>query len=412
VRLSNVDKKSVEGEAPVQLCNYTDVYYNDYITRSIDFMSATATTEQVARFSLCKGDVLITKDSESWSDIAVPAVVTEDLEDVLCGYHLAQVRPGPSVDGRFLARAFASEGIRDQFFVAATGITRYGLSAEDIASAWFPIPPLEEQTVIVDFLNRETQKIDALIAQKHQLMDLLQEKRTAIITRAVTKGLDSPVRMEDSGIAWLGEIPAMWSVKKLKYIVSAPLKYGAGEAAELTDPALPRYIRITDVGPGGRLRQETFRSIPEEVAKPYLLSDGDVLFARSGATVGKTFLYEPSWGRAAYAGYLIRARINDRVADPTFVYYFTQSDAYWDWLHSNFIQATIQNVSAERYAGLKIPLPPLSEQRVIVRHIQDSLRLLERGCQRVTDAIERLMEFRLSLISAAVAGEIDVHEER
>ena len=102
VQLSNVDKHSEEGQVPVKLCNYVDVYYNDLITAELKFMKATATPEQVQRFPLRVGDVLITKDSESWTDIAVPAVVGEDLSDVLCGYHLAHIKPGPDLDGRFL----------------------------------------------------------------------------------------------------------------------------------------------------------------------------------------------------------------------------------------------------------------------------------------------------------------------
>ena len=115
---------------------------------------------------------------------------------------------------------------------------------------------------------------------------------------------------KDSGVAWLGEIPQHWEVKRLKFLLSEPLKYGANEAAELTDTDLPRYIRITDVNEDGSLRDDTFRSLPNDIAEPYLLNEGDILLARSGATVGKTFIYRNFWGMAAYAGYLIRARID------------------------------------------------------------------------------------------------------
>ena len=206
VQLSNVDKHSEEGQVPVKLCNYVDVYYNDVITAELDFMNATATPDQVRRFLLRMGDVLITKDSESWNDIAVPAVVGEDLSDVLCGYHLAHITPGPDVDGRFLARQFAAIGARDQFHVAANGITRFGLGGNAIRSSLFAIPPIDEQRAIVAFLDRETAKIDALVARKERLIELLQEKRTAIITRAVTRGLDPNVPVKDSGVRWLGEI--------------------------------------------------------------------------------------------------------------------------------------------------------------------------------------------------------------
>ena len=210
VQLSNVDKKSAEGQDAVRLSNYVDVYYNERIDNGIDFMPATATTEQIRRFSLRTGDVLITKDSETWTDIAVPAVVSEDLPGVLCGYHLAHIRPDGHCDGRFLSRVFAAVGPRDQYHIAANGITRFGLTGDSIRAGVFAFPPLPEQRAIAAFLDRETAKIDALVAKKERLIELLQEKRTALISHAVTKGLDPDVPLKDSGVEWLGKIPAHW----------------------------------------------------------------------------------------------------------------------------------------------------------------------------------------------------------
>lgn len=273
------------------------------------------------------------------------------------------------------------------------------------------IPPLPEQHAIATFLDRETAAIDALVAKKERLIELLQEKRTALITRGVTKGLDSNIPMKDSGIEWLGEIPAHWEVIRLKYLVIEPLKYGANEAAELTDLGLPRYIRITDIRADGSLREETFRSISEEAAAPYLLSEGDLLFARSGATVGKTFRYTSIAGRAAYAGYLIRARLDQTQADSRFVLYFTQSGVYWKWLQRSCIQATIQNVGADRYANLMICLPPHEEQEEIIQRLYGEVAQHEYLIAKVREAIDRLKELRTALISAAVTGKIDVREE-
>jgi type I restriction enzyme S subunit len=186
VRLSNVDKKTLEGEEPVLLCNYIDVYKNERITRSLEFMPATASKEQKKQFALRVGDVLITKDSESWTDIAVPALVAEDLDGVVCGYHLAHIRPNRDCDGAFLSRVFAAIGPRDQFHVAANGITRYGLSSDAIRSAIIPPPPPPEQRAIAAFLDRETAKIDALIAKVREAIERLKEYRTALISAAVT----------------------------------------------------------------------------------------------------------------------------------------------------------------------------------------------------------------------------------
>src|SRR3972149_2366739 len=140
----------------------------------------------------------------------------------------------------------------------------------------------------------------------------------------------------NSGVEWLGEIPSHWEVSRLKFVLTAPLKYGANEAAELDDPDLPRYVRITDIDENDGLREETFKSLPAEVAEDYLLREGDLLFARSGATAGKTFLYRRSWGACAYAGYLIRARLDTERTCPEFVRYFTASLSYWQWLSAAF----------------------------------------------------------------------------
>lgn len=206
---------------------------------------------------------------------------------------------------------------------------------------------------------------------------------------------------------WIGDIPVGWGVKRLKFLLMEPLKYGANESAELSDTDLPRYIRITDVKDDGSLRAETFRSLPEDIAKPYLLDEGDILLARSGATVGKTFIYRKPWGRAAFAGYLIRARTNRNILNADFAYYFLQSSAYWQWLNSVAIQATIQNVSAEKYASLFIPLPDLSRQRIIVRFLDFKTAQIDALIAKKQTLLEKLAEKRTALISHAVTKGLD-----
>jgi len=291
------------------------------------------------------------------------------------------------------------------------GATVESLELELIANTVIPLPATEQQRIIVGFLDRETAKIDTLIEKKERLIDLLQEKRTALITQAVTKGLDPNVPMKDSGVEWLGKIPAHWEAFRMKFLVKEPLKYGANEAAESLDVDLPRYVRITDISEDGLLQEETFRSLPFEIAAPYLLEEGDILFARSGATVGKTFCYNPSWGVAAYAGYLIRARLDKSRIDPRFILYFTRSTLYWDWIRRNFIQATIQNVSAERYANLIIPSPPQMDQYAIMKYLDQETEKMDTLITKIHKAIDRLKEYRAALISAAVTGRIDVRDE-
>ena len=199
LRFSNVDKNTSEDEIPVQLCNYVNVYYNDVITKNLPFMEATATKDEVEKFSLQAGDVVVTKDSEMWNDIAVPAYVSDNLDGVICGYHLAQIRPDKRItSGKFLAYAFNAHSIKVQFHVAANGITRYGLSQLALGSALFPIPPRKEQDAIIDHIDKATARITSAIAAAEREITLMQEYRVALIDSAVTGKID--VRRESVAV--------------------------------------------------------------------------------------------------------------------------------------------------------------------------------------------------------------------
>lgn len=411
LRTSNVDKKSEDGEQAVRLCNYVDVYKNDKVTMALNFMEATATQVQVERFALVVGDVVITKDSETPDDIGVPALIAETAPDLVCGYHLTIVRPNPNdIVGAYLFYAIASRLSAYQFYLAANGVTRYGLTYQGTKNLRIALPSISEQRQIAAFLDWKTGQIDALIGKKKALLEKLKEKRLAVITQAVTRGLNPTAPLRDSGTPWLGMVPEHWKVRRLKFTAKEPLQYGANEAAELDDPEWPRYIRITDIKDDGTLHEDTFRSLPPEVAEPYLLEDGDLLLARSGATVGKTFQYLKTWGTAAYAGYLIRFRVEPTLLSARFAYYFLRSQVYWACINASLIQATIQNFSAEKYADIKIPLPPFEEQERIVIALETHKEQLDRLEGAASQAIDRLTEYRTALITAATTGKIDVRK--
>ncbi len=202
VQNSNVDKAISEDEVEVNLCNYTDVYYNDYITSDMNFMRGSATEAEIKRFQLKSGQVIITKDSEGWEDIAIPALVIQDMPTVLCGYHLSVFDPGPELEGSFLAWLCRSEPLNEQFKIAANGVTRFGLGQYSMKNAFIVVPPLNTQQRIAYFLDEKTTKINQLrfaitgntdvkaksssyVIEKN-LLDLLIEYRTALINAAVT----------------------------------------------------------------------------------------------------------------------------------------------------------------------------------------------------------------------------------
>jgi type I restriction enzyme S subunit len=408
-QFSNVDKKTEDGEQPVRLCNYVDVYYHDRITADIDFMEATAEPREVAKFQLQPGDVLITKDSEDPNDICVPAVVAEPLPGVLCGYHLAQVRPDPArTHGPYLMYAFASSGIRDQFRMRANGITRFGLSQDDICSALFPLPPRPEQEAIAAWLDERTRRIDELVEAKRRLIDLLAEQRTASITHAVTKGLNPAAPMKPSGIDWLGDVPRHWEVAPLRR------KWQVIDCKHRTVPFLDEGIPLASIGQVQRIdidlstakktSEEEYALLIEGERRP---RRGDIIYSRN-ATVGEAaFVNTDETFCMGQDVCMIRSRDQDQ----RYLVHQLRSPVVMSQLDQMMVGATFKRINVADVKGLIVACPPPSEQREIAAYI-DQTFYGTGGINGVIAAAEaaiaRLTEYRQALISAAVTGRINV----
>ena len=360
VAFSSVDKKTIDGEVPVELCNYTDVFYNRRILPHMPFMAATGSPAECDRWSLRQGDVLFTKDSETPHEIGIPSYVVEDMPSVLCGYHLALARPAPrSADGAFLARALGSRAAAQEFARIANGVTRFGLTLGATRSLPILLPPLAEQRAIaavLDAIDEATERTEEVIAATERLRD-------ALLHGLLTRGLPGR-HSEWADVPGLGTVPACWDVVPLGEVCQRP-EYGANTPAVPFDPALPRYVRITDITDDGRLRTEGARSAEPSATRGYKLDPGDLLFARSGATVGKTYLHRRQDGPCAYAGYLIRFRALPEVASPEFLERWTRSQFYGKWVASMLRAGAQPNINAAEYASLRIPFPPLEEQQSI-----------------------------------------------
>ncbi|MDQ7778080.1 MAG: restriction endonuclease subunit S [Planctomycetota bacterium] len=408
---SSVDKHTVEGEQPVRLCNYIDVYYHDYITSELDFMAATATPEEIRRFTIKDGDVLVTKDSEEWDDIAVPAFVAEQLEGVLCGYHLAKVRAiSDCMDGRYLFRAFSARGINDQFRVEATGITRYGLSKYGLDNALFLVPPLTEQRAIAAFLDRETARIDGLIGKKERQIELLQEKRAALISHAVIKGLDPNAKMKDSGVEWLGRIPAHWEVAPLyaRYIVQLGKML---DAKRITGEHLLPYLRNIDVQwnvvNAENLDEMDFH--PDERNR-YTLKEGDLLICEGGE-VGRTAIWRGELPVCGFQKAIHRVRPRTDRDLPRYFYYVMRAAAWSGIFIAHGNPNTIAHLTAEKLRVYRFAFPPRIEQDAIAEYLNQEASRIDALAAKVRESIATLREYRTALISAAVTGKIDVRGE-
>ena len=368
--------------------------------RSID----SVTYEKLA---LRDGDIILEKSGGGEKQLVGRAALFKGQEPSITSNFLARCRPAPSMNPVFVNYLLlAIYNARGTFPHLKQSIGIQNLDLASFLDIRISVPELNTQRRIAQYLDDKIARIDRLIEKKRELLDRLAEKRQALITQAVIKGISPGAPMKPTGIDWLGDIPAHWNLERLKFITSVPLAYGANAAAEFDEPEWPRYVRITDVDELGRLRDETFRSLPPEIAKKFLLKPNDILLARSGATVGKSIIYKESWGIACYAGYLIRARVK-KEHDARYFYWFLNSISYWEWVRSTFIQSTIQNISADRYANLHVPFPPdRDEQNQIIDFIEVSCSKIDCQWEKIERSLERLHEYRAALITEAVTGQL------
>lgn len=194
---SSVDKKSREGEPPVRLVNYTDVYYGDTLTADANYMEATATPEQIERVGVRDGDVIFTKDSETADDIGIPAIIRNPDPDMVCGYHLTIARPRRElINPRYLYWILMSGQAKSYWAQAANGVTRFSIGSSATSRLPVVLPPLNRQEIVADEIDRETTEIDAMLADITELRDLLAERRAALIAAAVTGQIDIPTAEE------------------------------------------------------------------------------------------------------------------------------------------------------------------------------------------------------------------------
>lgn len=281
---------------------------------------------------------------------------------------------------------------------------RHSFTEEQLGQLKVPLPPLQEQSAIASYLDTQCAKIDEIIAQAKASIEDYKQWKASIIYEAVTKGLNPNVEMKDSGIEWIGKVPMRWKIVRLKYLLSTPLQYGANETGLPYDESLPRYIRITDITLDGKLKTSGMQSLSEEKSEGYILDDEDILLARSGATVGKAFYYRESYGKAAFAGYLIRAKINSAKALPKFIYYSTMSAGYEKWKETAVIQATIQNIGASRYNEYSLAIPPIAEQLRIIEFLDDKMEKIDSLMAEKQSLIGDLESYKKSLIYEVVTG--------
>ena len=402
MRVSNVDKHSKEEELPVRLCNYVDVYKNDRISRDMPFMRATASTEEIGRFRLRKYDVLITKDSETWDDIGVPALVTEPADDLISGYHLALLRPNGDILGPYLFRTLQSRGVAQQFHIGANGVTRYGLTHNAIRSVILPLPPTDEQAAIVRYLDDVDQRIRAYVSAKERLIALLEEERQAVIHQAVTRGLDPNVKLKPSSVEWLGDVPEHWERRRLKTILQ-PIDRRSTTGFE-TLLSLRRDHGVV-------VYAEHFARPPQSksLVGYKLVSNDQLVVNRLQANNGLIFnsslegLVSPDYSIFQKKCSLEIRLLSELLRIDSYRAYFRQSATGLGTGTAGFLR-----LYDDTFLETPVYLPPTLEQNAIVAYLDRANSNINTAAGRARRQIELMEEYRTRLIADVVTGKIDV----
>jgi type I restriction enzyme S subunit len=278
----------------------------------------------------------------------------------------------------------------------------------------FPLlfPPKEEQERIVNLLDRETARIDALIAKKTEFIELLAKKRQALITHAVTKGLDPNVKMKDSGVEWIGEVPEHWAVTAIKRALSIPITDGPHETPVFYDAGVP-FASAESVSSGTidfqKIRGFISREDHSRFSKKYLPKKGDIFMVKSGATTGVTALVEDDREFNIWSP-LAAIRCNRKKALPEFVLSYMRSTKFLDGVALNWSYGTQQNIGMGVLENMALPLPPLYEQEAIAVYIAGHQARIDLLIEKTQLSIDLLKKRRSALITAAVTGQIDLRE--
>lgn len=410
IRVSNVDKKIYSSELPIKLCNYMDVYTNDYITGNLEFMEASANLTEIERFELKNGDVVITKDSETPDDIGIPAVIIEDVNRLICGYHLALIRPNTNaLNSVFLAKQLSTSKVIRYFSVNASGSTRYGLSVSAIEDVEIPTPSIPEQSKIAEVLS----KVDQAIEQTESLIAKQQRIKTGLMQDLLTRGIDEQGNLRSEKThkfkdSPLGRIPVEWEVIPLGIVaqVSSGLTLGKTHNG-LNTIELP-YLRVANVQ-DGFLNLDDVKTIrvPVSSVEKYELQIGDVLMNEGGDfdKLGRGTVWRGEILRCLHQNHVFKVRPSKDKLVPEFLANISSSPYGKTFFILASKQSTnLASINSTQLKAFPIPLPSYSEQEQLVRILYQN----DREIDLFQIQLNKLHSLKTALMQDLLTGKVRV----
>jgi type I restriction enzyme, S subunit len=415
IRVSNVDKKSQQGERSVRLCNYMDVYSNDYITSSLEFMEATASAAECEKFKVEQGDVLITKDSETPDDIGIPSVVVNEIEDLVCGYHLALIKPNRNaVNPIFLSKQLASANVSSYFSRMAAGSTRYGLSNGAIGRTRILVPSLVKQKKIAVVLLT----IDQTIEKTEALIEKYQQIKAGLMHDLFTRGIGSdgklrpsreqaPELYQQTPIGW---IPKEWdlrSVEELGGLVTS----GSRDWAKYYSDEGDIFVRI------GNLTREhiNFRFDKIQFVAPLENSDGQRTRLMSGdilvsitADLGIVGVIPEALGDAYINQHIALIRFPTGKINSRYVGHYFSTTQFQKYVASFNDSGAKAGLNLPSVRGFSIATPVASEQKWIT----DYLDIVDNKVQKEKDHLAKLENQKSGLMHDLLTGKVTIKTDQ
>ena len=393
---SNVDKKYIDDELEIKLCNYMDVYVNEEIDKSVNFMTATATILEIEKFELKQNDVIITKDSESPDDIAIPTYIKKDLPNVLCGYHLTLLRPKMECNGKFLAIALQSSRYKKYFGALASGSTRFALSLGVISNTPILLPPLKEQQKIAKILST----LDSAIEASQKLIAKEKNIKKGLMHDLLTNGIDEngTIRSPKTNKykeSELGLIPVGWEAVQLRDVtkVQQGLQIPIAERYTRRGKNLYPYITIQS------LKSENDFEYIMNPKKSVICTTDDVLMTRTGNTGSVITGVNGVFHNNFFFIDFDRKKINK-----DFLVYFLNSEKVQQEIQLRSGVTTIPDLNHGDFYSINFMKIDIVEQEAIV----NILTAQDKKIETEEANLEKLKELKKGLMDDLLSGKVRV----
>ena len=409
---SGIDKKLVKGEPLVKMINFTDIFGNkEYIlTNEREYMIVSCPESKKEKHQVNIGDLIFIPSSETVDEIGLSALVVEELKNTVYSYHVIRFQFITDFIINYKKYLCNNHFVLSQFSKGAKGTTRQIIGRNIFKNIKIIVPPQSEQIKIANFLDQKILHINSLTASKEKLINLLLEKRQALITHTVTRGLNLDIETKQSNIEWIGKIPSHWKVTRLKFIAKVKGWLAIGKKYKTKNTIKFPYLRVANVQ-DGRLALDVVKKveIPHDEAMNYLLKNGDVLMNEGGDIdkLGRGCIWRNEIPNCLHQNHVFAVRPFNVSSE--WLNIWTSTEVAKSYFESRAKRATnLASISSTNIKELFILLPPLKEQLEIVNYINQINVRIDEMISKTKQTIELLKERKESLISAAVTGQIKI----